>query len=459
MNYIKALASLIPIILLGDLVFQQISQRIHGSTPLYLRLSLDWALGTGTVTLIVFHLSLINAHSGYLTSIVLVSLLGLYQLIRILKALSDSPRKIGIDAQKGVIAILMFLVLLTGLWFVAAATGLGLDGTAHWGIKAKASFLEGGWTLIPTGLNRFPHQSYPLLVPTQQAWLYTFVNADDPKAVKIIFVLFYLVLGGFFYHAIRRNYSKIVSIVYSVLMMTTPLLTISFLPAYADVPLMVFVFGNVIFIHQWLETGDEYMLRIGAILAAFALLAKLEGTVYWLFSFAFVIGYASWSYWRTKSTKILRQALFVPLIALIIAGSWYLYVWQADIGVQNFVSPTLSLIVERSDRLPVILDHLARLLILGLGYWGLLWLIFLVVSVWKWRNLARVDALFLWLSVTIPISALSFSFIFSRWPTYITHIETALPRIIMHTVPMVWLFIASQTMEIKDWFQSVRSGT
>jgi len=458
MNYLAGLMSLIPIMLLGDLVFQQIARRIQISAPFALRLALDWALGTGTVTLIVFYSSLINASSGYLTSIALISILAVFQIIRILKNTYITKNNATIFTRKYGLFILLILIMIGGLWYVAAAAGLGLDGTAHWGIKAKASFLEGGWILIPSGLSRFPHHNYPLLVPTQQGWLYTFVNAVDPEAVKIIFVLFYLALGFLFYHAVRRYYTSILAILYTLLMMTTPLLAITSLAAYADVALMVFVFGSVIFIREWLENDDRSQMILGATLAAFALLVKMEGMVYWLVSFTFIMGYASWFSWRNNSSKLLVQALLFPLSAALIAGSWFVYTWQADLDVKNFASPTIAFLVGNKDRLPVILDQVARQLFLGIGYWGVLWLLFVLVTIWKWRSLARANAFYLWLCVVAPLGVLSFTFLFSLWSRYILHIETALPRIILHTVPIAWLFVASQTNEINVWIQSVRSG-
>ncbi len=458
MNYLVGLMSLIPIIFLGDLVFQQIARRIQISAPFALRLALDWALGTGTVTLIVFYSSLLHASSGYLTSIVLIFFLAVLQILRILKNRANTKNKAALFSLRYGLFMLLFLILVAGLWYVATAAGLGLDGTAHWGIKAKASFLEGGWILIPSGLSRFPHHNYPLLVPTQQGWLYTFVNAVDPKAVKIVFIVFYLALGSLFFHAIRRHYVLILAFLYTMLMMTTPLLAISALPAYADVSLMVFVFGTVVFIHDWLDSGDRSQLILGATLAGFALLVKMEGMAYWLVSFVFLMGYAGWSSWRNHSTRLIGQALLFPLITALIAGSWFVYTRQADLDVKSFATPTVAFFLEHTDRLPVILDHVARQLFLGIGYWGLIWLVFLLVTIWKWRSLTRADALYLWLCVVVPIGILSFSFVFSRWPAYILHIETALPRIILQTVPIVWLFIATQTTEVNNWIQSVKSG-
>jgi len=458
-NYLIALATLIPIILLGDLTFQLAGKKIQSSMPLGQRFALDWALGTGGLTLIVFYSSLINANSGYLASIAITSLLGLIHLLRVLRSSNATRGITGKVLKKYGAILLIFLFLLAILWYVAGAAGLGFDGTAHWGIKAKASFLEGGWVLIPPGLNRFPHQNYPLLVPTQQGWLYTFENAVDPNAVKIIFVSFYLALGTLFYHAVRYRYTPVIALLYSLLVMTTPLLAISSLPAYADIPLMVFVLGSVVFISKWLQTGEKSQMVLGAVLAAYALLVKMEGLVYWLFSFIFIMVYAAWFYRNNKAARILKQALLFPLITIAIAGSWFLYTWQSNLGVNNFNSPTISSLVERIDRLPVIFNYLTRLLFFGMGYWGLLWLIFVVVSIWKWRSLARVDVLYIWLSVTAPIFALSISFVFSQWPSYITHFETALPRLVMQTVPIAWLFIASQISEINEWFQSIKSSS
>ena len=179
--------------------------------------------------------------------------------------------------------------------------------------------------------------------------------------------------------------------------------------------------------------------------------------IYWLVTFIFIMGYAAYSYWRKRSAEVLGRAILFPLIAVLIAGSWFLYSWQAGLSVKNFATPSLTFIFANSDRLPVIFARLMKLLLFDIGHWGLLWPLFVLVTFWKWRNLSRVNVLYLWVSVIGPILILTLGFIFSLWDSYVLHVDTALFRIILHTVPLAWLFIATLSSEVNDWFQSLRA--
>jgi predicted membrane-bound mannosyltransferase len=199
-------------------------------------------------------------------------------------------KRFGFNLRRTALFILIGLLLIAILWYISQLAGLGVDGYAHWGIKAKASFLDGGWILSREGMRRFSHPVYPLLVPSQQGWIYTFLGQVDEQAVKIVFVMFYLALGALFYHAVRPFYDKILTVFFTLLMMSTPLLALSALAAYADIPLMFFLFGSVFFLIKWLDQGRIRDMVIGAVLAAFLLLVKREGTIYWLVLLIFLSG-------------------------------------------------------------------------------------------------------------------------------------------------------------------------
>jgi hypothetical protein len=107
----------------------------------------------------------------------------------------------------------------------------------------------------------------------------------------------------------------------------------------------------------------------------------------------------------------------------------------------------------------VIAEMLVRELFLNIRAWGILRSLFMAITIWKRRSFTQPAAKLLWISVVIPIILLSGSFVFSVWSSYTFHIETALSRLILHTVPLAWLFIAMQSADLKAWFNELRYGT
>jgi len=270
LNFGIAVISLIPVILVGDLIHRAIYTKSEEQLEISRRWPLALAFGIGAVTLVLFYSSLINTRLALSVTIGLLVLVSLVYLVA--SARGGFP-----GAKRSASQRTAFLLLLAGallvaiLWYVSQEAGPGYDSYAHWGIKAKASFLDGGWNLTGEGLRRFRHPAYPLLVPSLQAWVYTILGDVDEGAVKIVFILMYLSLVGLFYFAVRQFFNKLLSVFFTLLMMSTPLLAISTLAAYADVPLMFFLFGSILFLTKWLDDWQRENLLIGAVLAGLML--------------------------------------------------------------------------------------------------------------------------------------------------------------------------------------------
>ena len=457
MNFGIAIITLIPVILVGDLIHRAIYKNSGEQLEISHRWPLALAFGMGAVTLLLFYTSLINTRMAFTVT------LGILVLVSVVYLIVSAPG--GLSGVQGAARRrTTFLLLLGGallvaiLWYVSREAGPGYDSYAHWGIKAKASFLDGGWNLTREGLRRFSHPAYPLLVPSLQAWVYTVLGEVNEGAVKIVFILMYLSLGGLFYFAVRRLFSRLLAIFFTLLMMSTPLLAISTLAAYADVPLMFFLFGSVLFLTNWLDDRRWEDLLIGAVLAGLMLLVKREAVVYWVVIFVFIAGYYFLSRKTSRSSISSRQMLVFPAAAVLIAGSWFLLLQITEVEQGSFESPSLDLLFDRSARLAVIARSLFRELFLNFGAWGILWYLFVGTTIWKWRRLSSPSVLLPWISVVFPVLLLNLSFVFSTWDEYTLHIDTALSRLILHVVPLAWLFIAKQGFELQGWFNELKAG-
>jgi len=457
MNFVIATVSLIPIFLIGDLLYRIFAAKYSVAISVFLRWPVTLAFGVGAAALCLFYISLIDTKLAFTIVIGGFIAVSVSYLVALILRRSDRKR-MHFSLTHGVLLLAFSLFLLAVLWFVSQKAGLGHDGYYHWGIKAKASFMDGGWNLTREGLERFTHPSYPLLVPSQQAWIYTFLGEVDEGAVKIIFVLFYLALGSLFFHAVRREYDRLLAIFFTILMLSTPLLALTALSAYADVPMMFFFFGSVLFLTRWLDDGGQGDLLIGAIFAGLMLLVKDEAIVYWAVIFLFILGYYLHSKRVGRKPVSLNQMLLLPFVAILIAGSWFVFVRIAGIEAGSFETLSLSLLLERGNRLAVVAQMLLRELFLNFGAWGILWYLFVALLVWQRRLLAKPSVLLLGVSVVVPILLLTFSFVFSVWDDYTAHVETALSRLILHTAPLAWLFIAQQGSELQAWYNELRHG-
>jgi hypothetical protein len=155
MSFLVAFISLIPIFLVGDFIYLKLFAGPNEKISLTFRWSLALAVGTGVLTLILFFTSLVNFRYGYVVAISLAILLSLFYVALGVRRWAGR-RSFGFNLRRTVLFILIGLLLIAILWYISQLAGLGVDGFAHWGIKAKASNLDGGWIPLERECDDFP---------------------------------------------------------------------------------------------------------------------------------------------------------------------------------------------------------------------------------------------------------------------------------------------------------------
>ena len=447
MSYLIAFLSVIPLFVMGDSILSTLApgrQRL-----LVERLALALGFGSGFIALVIFYASLLDARDGVLIAIA-VSVFVIAMRLRGFRRWDKLPT---CPTQRGI----LLSVVLGGLWLalllaVAFSTHLGFDGVVIWGFKGKVAFIEGGWlpSFFTDAAWRVTHQDYPLLLPSLEAWVYTFLSQVDEQSVKVIFPLFYLGMLALFYSALRHAFSLLPSLFYTVLLGSVPYLaSMAAVSGYADVPMMFFTLGAVIFLRRWMLEGACSDLAIGAILSAGAVWAKREGIVYWLVSCVAVV----WHIAQQKNQDAIERTRLILHFTIPVALTifpWFAFLIWYHIPNSDFASVSLGGFLTNLDRLPVIASRLLAQM-LAVGEWGILWVIFLAVSVWRWRRWLEPATVYVGMSVFLPLLMLSLSFVFSIWKPYTAHLDLALDRLLLQPVPIAWYFIAIQSEGLDQW--------
>lgn len=312
---------------------------------------------------------------------------------------------------------------------------LGWDGLFNFESKARLAFLNGG--VIPPEFFSDPSrtwmlQSYPLLLPLTESWLYSWLGRADQELVKIIFVLFFvsalcLLNGG----ARRLEVAGWQMFISPVLVFTTPLLLIgdgSASSGYADFPLAVFYLAAVIWLMEFWRSGDNAALRLAGVLLAAACWMKQEGAILWLTAMA-IIALRAWldgalrPQWRAVVTTALPGAA-------VIAG-WQLFVsMNHSLSISQFSPVNIHTLKNNLWRIPTIFLAVTGEL-LNWRHWGIFWLIVLLAMVIAWRGSKRalkLQPLF----VLLPVVFYASVYVFSLWPSFLTHLESSFPRLLIH---------------------------
>lgn len=456
MSILLVLLSVGAVLIVGDFVARFLRPEPPSFTE---RMPLALALGSGFVALGIFYFSFLNNRYAVLltlgASVLIIAMYG-RKLLADLKYLLSKSRYM--EQKSGLLITFVPLWFLFGLAVaVATATDLGFDGLINWGFKAQVAFVQGGWesSYFTDPWKQFTHQDYPLLVPSLETWAYTFLRSVDEQSIKIIFPLFYLSLLSLFYGALRSRHSIIFSLLFVLLLGSTPYLASLAAPSgYADVPLMLYTFAAIVFIHRWMEGGKNSDLAVGALVSALGVWAKREGIIYWLFNLLAILTWV----WLTRNRHAPNRAspiIFFLLPAAMIIAPWFAFLAYYRVPTSDFAFSMVSL---AWNRLPIVAATAIKQFF-DIGLWGGLWVLFFIFSFLRRNSFHNTPDTYVWLGAFLPFLLLEASFLFSVWEPFTEHLALASERLCLQQVPIAWYWLALQSSSLDSWLNWVLPAT
>lgn len=338
-------------------------------------------------------------------------------------------------------------VQIAAVAWLSSVRVLGWDGLFNFEIKARLAFQNGG--VLPLEFFSDPSrswtlQSYPLLLPLTESWMYLWLGRADQHLVKLLFLFFFasalclLCTGNRLFSL--RSWQRFVSL---LLVFTVPSLLIgdgSASSGYADFPLAVFYLASVIYLAEFWRTGEFSALRLAAALAGAGCWLKQEGAILWfcvmiLAAIRLIQIRADWRKW----TELAKAA--IP--GLLIILGWQAFVrWASLPDIKQFSSLSFAMLRSNLWRVPLIIEAVFRELT-NWRHWGALWLIALAAIVWLFWRRNRSEAL-LPFAVLLPMAFYASIYVFSLWPSFITHLESSFPRLLIQlSLVSVWCVVAA----------------
>ncbi|MBS1787365.1 MAG: hypothetical protein JST85_06575 [Acidobacteria bacterium] len=324
-------------------------------------------------------------------------------------------------------------IQVTSVAWISFVRVLGWDGLFNFEFKARLAFLNGGVTpldFFSDPSRTWTLQSYPLLLPLTESWLYLWLGRADQQLVKLLFPLFFAaalcLLSTANQRFCLRYWRKFVPL---LLIFTVPALLIgdgSASSGYADFPLAVFYLAAVIYLAEFWRSEDDSALRLAGAIAAAGCWLKQEGAILWLCLIAlaairFALLRASWRNWK----ELAKAAL--P--GLLVVVGWQLFVRGFSLPeVSQFSTISFATLRGNLWRAPLIAEAELRELA-NWRHWGALWLLVLVATAWLFwrRNLSEALLPF---ALLLPLFLYSGIYIFSLWPSFLTHLESSFPRLL-----------------------------
>lgn len=325
---------------------------------------------------------------------------------------------------------------------VSLSSTIGPDGLYVWAIKAKAIYLDS--TVSPGTLRNyltsdtwsFSHPNYPLTFAAVEAWLYIWIGKIDVQPIKLINACGFVALLTLLVGHLRRHLPLAPALLLACLLATSRIFVDYSTSGYADVALAVVFGGAVIFGVNYLYSRDQYSQYLCIILAACATQIKNDGTLMFIILVFFMCLALLFSSGVKPALGFIKRGIVVA--AIIMSPRLLSRIITPYNRHEDFAFPSIHLFMQNRARLSSSFGHLLQVLT-DFGQQGFIWVItgiFLLVCIAYWK---QSSVIFLTGICTSYLMATGISYVFTRWPDYVSHIQSSLDRLVLQVAPVAVL--------------------
>lgn len=329
---------------------------------------------------------------------------------------------------------------LAALMLASYKHTLGWDGLVNWELKARYAFLNHG--ALPAEYfsapgRSFTHPEYPLAVPFTELWLYLSLGEAHQFWAKAIFFLYYVagatLLASLATRLTGRNW---VGLLVAALLFVTPQVSVGTggaVTGYADFPLSAIYLAAIGFLAVSALREDAQAFRLYAACLTLLPWFKREGAVLW------IVAAAAGAFFIARAGQPRRFFVLLPGAAIICV--WKIFLLAMHTAPSAEFTPLNAEMIARSPQRLGLIANALLIELTNLEQWSLLWYLLAAAAGYSLLRRRAVSVVLLW-AIFVPIGLYSATYLFSAWPDVGKHIETSLPRLLMHVAPVAWLAIA-----------------
>ena len=322
---------------------------------------------------------------------------------------------------------------------------LAFDARAIWAFKAKVLYFEEGiYSEAFLQAERLHAKTrYPQLIPLTEAFIASVSGGFHEPAIKLLFPCFYVSLIWLVGSELSRAFDRRYALLCTSLFASLPVFTIyangGAASGYADLPLAFYATALATRLLRWLQEGSAGSLRLVLLLTSLTVFTKTEGLAL-VFVVFFATALAAWlAHGRTVGSLWLLPAMAVG--GLIVLVPWFLYQARLPVVDEDFAKLlTLENLQGGLNRLPYILRSLGKEFFLKPHLWSFLGISAAVLCFRSPKRAIRSRfGSFFWIPL-LYILVLCAIFLVIPWKLE-ELFPVALTRLIMHTAPVLFLWI------------------
>ncbi|MEA3493991.1 MAG: hypothetical protein U9R38_06360 [Candidatus Margulisiibacteriota bacterium] len=298
---------------------------------------------------------------------------------------------------------------------------IDVDAFLYYSIVAKGIFFEK--TFNTPYLLKHIHDK-PLLPYLSQGWAFIGMHTINDALFKILFPTLFLCLLVIFYSALRKYYTRRMSMIFTFLLSTLPFLVFHVATAYGDFT-MSFYYGAatiylLLFMKSFNASDKESAfsnLLISFVLLAFAVWTKRAGIVYAGTNIFVLLTYLTVNKNKITGSDLLHAAIplfnfFILIIPMLLYGQFniLIVIIRSILGIGNGgASAAAPAKILPPNKAGIIFSIMAKKLFLYAD-WHLLWALFIVSLVLFYRRSLRSPLVFLLAIIFLDVLALFVQF-------------------------------------------------
>lgn len=313
------------------------------------------------------------------------------------------------------------------------------DAWATYAFKAKVIFWGAaipspalfGWGGSPN------YPDYPLGISLQEVWVSWFVGSWDDVAVKLLFPGYLLSLLYLAYGSLREQWEARPAMLGTLFVAGLPLVLQHGHDGYTNLPLAYFVFGGAIALTRYVRSSDRRDLVLAAMFGAGLVWTRVDGVVFMACNALLLLVLAArrLPFLITKGWVDVSIYLAPPLL---VWGAWSLV--KLHFGISSTFQPDGSSVVPLFDRWSRIAAVFFRSFFLD-GNWLILWALFALAVIHRWREVVSPQSLFLFWPVIFYLGGIAFLFATTDLFRFLED-GTVVHRLILHVAPLAALWVA-----------------
>jgi len=410
------------------------------------KLALSYVIGTGFLSFYIFYIGLFRIKFTW-GSIAIFPSVAVFILLLLAKkrgmkyVLGLAPRRrfgrLNFGKKllmAGISVLLLWKIIFIGFLIISKPTYFD-DSVSNYNYKAKNFYYNRALVLDPAHPDFLGgHEPrYPDMNPLFKTWVSLCLGEWKEYAVNLNTLLYFLALGLIMYHNLARIISPYMSLIFTYLLLSIPLLTFHAGFAHMDLIVSFYCFAGLVYLFRWIREKDRLSFLISALLFCVGISAKDE--VIGLFiggALPVLILYQIIQ--STKLKKIFQTTGIYLSIVIFLNIPWFV------------VKKIYNLASGPPDHYRKFEFHPEAFSILGTylfdsGNYNILWTTFFCLLIISLPLIIRTELKYITVSLAGILTIILVLFIFTPFFEYL-RIGTTINRALLSAVPVAILFLA-----------------